>query len=55
MRAYGNLAAENAELTRILVERCRDGDQDACQGAIDSLRQQHLSARLLAEGEEALR
>lgn len=47
VEAYARTAAENADTTRILVERCRDGDEAACDGAIMGLEQQRLAAEAL--------
>jgi hypothetical protein len=47
--AYARIAAENAETTRILVERCRDGDAEACDVAIRALEDQRAAAEVLGE------
>jgi len=48
VRAYGEEAAASAAATRILVERCRDGDAEACAGAIEAIDAQRESAEILA-------
>ncbi len=45
--AYARTAAENADTTRILVERCRDGDAEACDGALRALEAQRVAAETL--------
>lgn len=50
MDAYARTAAENADTTRILVERCRDGDLAACDGALRALEDQRVAAEILGDG-----
>lgn len=55
VRAYGQEAAANTATTRLLVERYRQGDDLACEGALDALEEQRRSALLIAGQEGAQR
>lgn len=53
MDAYARTSAENADTTSILVERCHDGDAEACDGAMRALEDQRVAAETLGGGLEA--
>lgn len=50
VKTYGRFSAENVETLRILVERCRDQDLEACDGALQALELQRLSTETLSAG-----
>lgn len=47
---YSRTAADNAAATRVLVERCRDGDREACDAALQALEDQRIAAETLGGG-----